>query len=343
MIFKDKEVRNTLTATEKAGQKQELDVAFYLRRAFKTHKSVFVFNDLKITHDEEVAQIDHLILYPFGFILIESKSIKGEVKINQQGEWSRSYQEKWHGIPSPIKQVELQQQLLRLLLHEHKANILSKIFFKQQSFGGRCWDNICAISSNAIIERTKMPNRISQQLVKSEFLCDKIHAIMKLRHPLFNSLNVLDTRPAFKQSELKSIALFLKNNDLSLKNPPQKSTENLVTSQDEDIKLPPSKIERVHESSIFDELSIKKAQKKLILFCAKCGNARNLEFRSGRYGYYLKCNACDGNTPLKRPCPSCKDKNTKVSKRRTKYTLNCLHCQESCALELAEERDTHVI
>ena len=88
MILKDKTLQNAVSPTAKAGQKQEQDVAFFLRRAFKDYKQVYVINDFKFTHNDETAQIDHLIVYTYGFVLIESKSIKGEVKVNGFGEWT---------------------------------------------------------------------------------------------------------------------------------------------------------------------------------------------------------------------------------------------------------------
>jgi len=60
MILKDKTLQNAVHPTAKAGQKQEQDVAFFLRRAFKDHEQVFVLNDFKFTFNDETAQIDHL-------------------------------------------------------------------------------------------------------------------------------------------------------------------------------------------------------------------------------------------------------------------------------------------
>ncbi len=76
MILKDKTPQNLTSVTAKAGYKQEQDVAFFLRRAFKDHPQVFVINDYKFSFNGETAQIDHLVIYPYGFVLIESKSIK---------------------------------------------------------------------------------------------------------------------------------------------------------------------------------------------------------------------------------------------------------------------------
>ena len=70
MIIKDKNIQHANSAQAKAGIKQELDVAFYLRRAFKDHEQVFVFNDLKFSHKQETAQIVTLVTpLPFGMYL----------------------------------------------------------------------------------------------------------------------------------------------------------------------------------------------------------------------------------------------------------------------------------
>ncbi len=114
-------------------------------------------------------------------------------------------------MPSPIKQVELQQKLLREMLHANRESILGKILgIRQQSFGMRCWDNICAVSSSAIIERDSMPSNVSKQLVKTEFLADKLLKVMKLKN-VVTKLNPFDTRPDFSDEELTSITTFLMN------------------------------------------------------------------------------------------------------------------------------------
>lgn len=300
MILKDKELQNVKSANTIAGQKQELDVAFYLRREFKDHPEVFIINDFKFSHNDETAQIDHLIIYPFGFILIESKSISGEVKVNQQGEWTRSYKNKWSGMPSPIKQVELQEQLLNMFLHHHRAKILGKILgFKQQSFQMRCWNNLCAVSSNAIIERESMPSKVSEIIVKSEFLVDKINDIMNLKNVVMRTLSILDTRPAFSEEELSSITLFL----IDYSNPKP-----------------------------FKAALTKIKEKEPLLQCKKCGETSDYTTQSGRFGYFINCNKCNTNTPMKMPCIKCKSKKTNVSKSKSRFYLNCKECNKKVNL-----------
>ena len=302
MIIKDKELQNVKSPTAVAGQKQELDVAFYLSRAFKDHPNVFIINDYKFSFNNEMAQIDHLIVYPYGFILIESKSITGEIKVNELGEWTRSSNSKWFGIPSPIKQAELQQTLFRKMLHHHSSTILSKLFgLREQSFGLRSWNILCAISSNSVIDRASIPKNISELLVKSEFLVDKINEVMKLRNKFINSINVLDTRLSFSDEELKSITNFLIEYNKPKSQKPQSTT-------------------------------ISSSEPKSILKCKKCNESSNYTAQHGRYGYFINCNECKTNTSMKIECINCHSKNTKITKKKDIYTLNCLDCSNQFRL-----------
>lgn len=315
MILKDKTLINAVSPKAKAGQRQEQDVAFFLRRAYKDNDLVFVINDFKFVHNNETAQIDHLIVYPYGFILIESKSIKGEVKVNKQGEWIRSYDSQWLGISSPIKQVELQQELLKQLLCDHRESILGKLFgIKQQGFSLRCWNNLCAISSSAIIDRESMPNDISNCLVKSEFLVDKIDEVMKIRPAIVNALNLFDNRPAFNSEELESITSFL-----------MAQVNNQVIKNNVKQEVAPV---------------IKTTTPEFILKCKSCGETSDYSTQQGRYGYFIRCNKCKTNTAMKTSCVSCHSKNTKVSKKKETYTLHCDDCKHSVKLVKAALQTT---
>ena len=84
----------------KAGYKAEKQMAYYLKREFKTSDNIFVLNDLKVESDGDSAQIDHLIVYPAGVVLVESKSISGELTIDSHGDWVRKWGSKRQGMRS---------------------------------------------------------------------------------------------------------------------------------------------------------------------------------------------------------------------------------------------------
>lgn len=337
------------SAQATAGQQQEQNVAFFLRRAYKDHPQVLVINDFKFRFNDEVAQIDHLIVYSYGFILIESKSIRGQVKVNQQQEWTRSlntYQAKttkWQGMPSPIKQVELQQALLLELLMHHRSEILGKLLgFKQQGFKGRCWDHLCAVSSDAIIDRKSMPKTVSDKLIKSEFLVEKLDKVMNLKSKFARFINTSATRPAFSQQELESVASFLikqhiapnaaantetatrthqvatEQNSAPLANTPITAASAAPVQQmpAQPIAADPALLTETEKSQVI----------QLALHCKHCGESTNYAPMYGKFGYYINCKQCTKNTPMKQACPQCSSKNTRIKKRQEIYTLNCQEC-----------------
>jgi hypothetical protein len=302
MIIKEKGNTHANNVRIAAGVRQELDVAFYLNRAFKEHPHVYVFNDLKLRHKGEVAQIDHLVVYAYGFIIIESKSITGEVSVNEHKEWSRSYNGSWQGMKSPIKQVDMQLSLLRDKLAYHSENLLDKLFgMLQKGFSGRQWDGICAISSNAIISRESMPLVIQNRISKSEFVTDRILALMNLPEKFQTRMKLMsnDNRVWFNESELKKICRFILASDESNKTDVQDA---------QDKRIAPDAFEQV------------------ILACKSCHSDKHLNKRFGKFGYYVNCTSCQVNTPMKQNCSSCGNKSTRVNKQKDDYVLSCEKC-----------------
>ncbi|MDX1352724.1 MAG: NERD domain-containing protein [Thiomicrorhabdus sp.] len=330
MIIKEKESVETSSSLVAAGERQEESVAFYLRRAFKDHESVFVFHDLHIAYGGEFAQIDHLVLYRYGFILIESKSITGEVKVNSLGEWSRSYLGKWKGMPSPIKQVELQIELLKSLLNKNTENLLRKVLkVLQGRFGGRDWHPICAISSNAIIDRAEIPKEISNRMVKSEFLVDRVKELMNIPSKLKQAtLLMADTRPDFSVDEMERICKFLLAVDkkaVALKGGLKSTIEpkiSLVAHLTGVVSEPANP--EVHEQPTGSSI--------LRLTCKQCGGIDALEGKWGKYGYYVHCPSCEANTSMKVACPECNSTDVKNRKDKQDFYLACQSCSKEFLL-----------
>ena len=318
MILKEKQFTETQSMQQAAGDRQEKSVAFYLRPAFKNHESVFVFHDLNITYGGEFAQIDHLVVYKYGFILIESKSITGEVRVNSESEWSRSYHGQWRGIPSPVKQVELQLALLKELLSANVEKLLGKLFNKLQTqFGGRKWESLCAISSNAIIDRSQVPDAINGRMVKSEFVADKVTEIMNLPSKLRAKAGfLLDDRAWFSDEEVERICKFLLAVD--------KKTLELKSKGNAAEQPAPNAIEEPKPTVVVQQEAKQVSLK--YLGCKKCGEQTNLTGKWGKFGYYVQCNACEANTSLKINCPSCQSDDVKNRKDKLKFYVICAAC-----------------
>jgi len=183
MIKKVKELvsRSTEPRT-KAGERAEKQMAHYLERAFGHSKKVWVFHDLRFELGEgDAVQIDHLILYQYGIILIESKSVTTEVRINQSKEWDRKFRG-WKGMPSPVQQAKRQVDALRKLLNDNAGDLLGKMMMGtlQKGFTHFSIRSLVAISDQG---RISGPGRqeIESQIHKADQICDEVKAIMKQR------------------------------------------------------------------------------------------------------------------------------------------------------------------
>lgn len=186
------------------------------------------------------------------------------------------------------------------MLCANQVNIINKLLgIKQQTFGYRCWDNICAVTSSATIDRDTMHKEISKQLVKTEFLVDKITDIMNLKNAVLSAVSLFESRAYFDKKELLNITTFLLY---------QGKQSNLVGDVE------------------FDKKIDNKIKINPQLQCKSCGEKSNYSRQSGRYGYFIECNKCDVNTSMKIGCVQCKSLDNKVTKKKEIYTLICNVC-----------------
>jgi len=169
-----------------AGNKAEEQMAFYLKRAFSTEPNVYVFHDLRLAADnaDDFAQIDHLVLFSRGMVVIESKSVTSKVKINELGEWSRYWDGRWSGFPSPSLQAKRQTEFLNNLLFNNRDKIRRKLLGAMQlSFGMFPMDILVAISDNGTIDREGN----HPEVMKADQVTERIKEIIKKRDVSFLS------------------------------------------------------------------------------------------------------------------------------------------------------------
>ena len=309
MILKE---RNAAEHPEKdkmnrAGAKAEAQMAFYLRRAFADSKDVFVFNDLRLVDEEsEVAQFDHLVLHRRGFIIIESKSVTTSVRINKYGEWSRKWNGRWQGMPSPIKQAERQIELLKRVLRENAAKLRGKVLFGklQAGFGASPFEILIAISDSGNIE-CKGPR--PEEVMKAESIVGSIKSAMKRHRNADWGLNLSfkDGTDKYNDAELRAITNFLYRGHVPLR---------IATNE----TLPDATKEKINSYGDTPETKSNQTQ------CPKC-NATNIHVLYGRFGYYYKCLDCEETFNIDRICPDCGNK-TKTRKSKEKFYRDCAEC-----------------
>jgi len=228
MIQKEKEhLEKSSDRRIAAGEKAERQMAHYLKRAFGDEEWVWVFHDLRFQLDDKDAiQIDHLVLHRYGMILIESKSVSTEVRINEHEEWERKYG-KWQGMPSPIKQVERQAAGLRTLLRPQDRELLGTMLFGalQKGFRNFPMAKLVAISdSGRITGRGR--KLVEAHVRKADQICEAAKEIIKQRKKeegFFNTGPVPDEVGSLTEEEMVKVSNFLLQHHAPRSNPGRKT------------------------------------------------------------------------------------------------------------------------
>lgn len=165
-------------------------MASHLRRAFKTDPDVFVFNDLRLVFEGEVAQIDHLVLHRGGMVLIESRSVSGEVLVNERAEWVRWTDSHHEGMLSPVEQARRHEAVLRAMLGAKSERLRDRTPLEtERERSGLDWpiDFLIVASDECRITReVDVP-----ELCRVDQATGVIDAIVERRQRGHRSLNVL--------------------------------------------------------------------------------------------------------------------------------------------------------
>lgn len=308
--------------TAKVGVEAEQQLAFYLRRAFSHLAEIAVFNDLRLVDIHgEVAQIDHLILHPLGFVVVESKSITGTVRINAQREWIRVAARREAGMPDAVQQARLQRDVLRRLLTSHASTLRRGV---PTGFARLGFDVLAAISDKGIIEReVPLP-----KVVKADQVPSTIKRIVAERKRLAEESGSGDaggrgTAALLTQSEFRRICSFLLEShrprrsasaSSPLPRPNRTAPARPVVTSTRKAKRTPSPPRR----------SVPTVPPDATLICPQC-TGTTLEMRWGERpkGYYSHCLGCGKNWRPDQICPGCRRPNVPLRKSKDVMLLEC--------------------
>ena len=314
MIRKELDIFNGSGKFELTGRKAEEQMAFYLRRFFGSSADVDVLNYLRIDLNGEVAQMDHLVLHPFGLLIVESKSVSEGVQITDDGQWMRWFNRKPSGMASPITQAQLQGRLLKELLEK---TVKQKGFFDQIRL-----DVLVAISDGGTITWPK--SGALPEVCKADQVPDRINNRIEQFRKLRKEPDILtgDHRRVIGDFLLKAHKPLER---FATQAAPQHKVEE---PRPEYKVLPANPINKVPDINWGRE---PKAANKPALFSSKCCKycqSTRLEVRSGQYGYYFSCRDCTKNTPIKFACMACGGEG-KIRKQGDNFFAECKSCSES--------------
>jgi hypothetical protein len=339
-----------------AGAAAEQQMAFYLKRKFGDHKNVWVFNNIRLEKEDDAAQIDHLIMYRGGFILIESKSVTSRVKINARGEWCRLWDNHWQGMPSPVQQGKLQADFLRKTLNENFKILRDKIPLVDvwYHFGPTPMDVLVAISDKGMIDGSPPAG-----VHKADQITDEIEKIIKAKsRGLLERIRNADLEN-FSDGEVERIHKFLLENhrpraagggreaprerkgDDELQMRAKAGIASNVGVRGDSTVSPLAMLEAEMEQARADERksAVTKAKKEQpaaaklaapaagVIHCVACGSEQ-IQIQYGPHGYYYRCEACTKGFAIDHTCPQC-GKKARLRKSGPKFYKECGACGDA--------------
>ena len=335
MIAKDYAAPATTDRFQRAGDEAEKQMAFYLKRAFGDDPAVHVFHNLRLEENDDVVQIDHLILHRHGAIVIESKSVTSTIRINERYEWLREWKGRWSGRPSPVLQARRQADFLRKQLRARREELLDRALFGlvQRGLGMFVFDVVVAIIDQGMIQHQgQLP-----EVRKVDQVVDRVRELLRDQAGLA-SFTGKDPRSrdwgmTLKPEELTRTSAYLRN---AHRERPPSLAQNAAATQNRwtrlhsrsSVRRPSHPVPRVVEPVSGPAAS--SLNTPPTLRCSKCSGER-LEVAYGKYGYYLKCFACDGNTRIDLKCAGCggKLRTRKTRKSGREFFAECQPCGSS--------------
>ena len=338
MIAKDHVAPATQDRFQRAGDDAERQMAFYLKRAFADDPGVYVFHNLRLEADGDAAQIDHLVLHRSGAIIIESKSVTSAVRINERDEWSREWNGRWTGMPSPVLQARRQADFLRKTLRARREELLSKAVFGlvQRGFGMFVFDVVVAISDQGVVQyRGQLP-----EVRKADQVVDRVRELIReqtgLASPLSKDPRAKEWGMTLRPEEFTRTSAFLRASHRDRVptaepvTPPQAVPEAKVGGRHQPVKRQDGGQSYLAVGPVNPSKGVSITPKSAIVpgfTCQKCQGER-LEVAYGKYGYYFKCLTCEGNTRIEVKCQTCQGK-TRTRKERQQFFAECMTCGTS--------------
>lgn len=285
----------------RAGIKGEQEAAYQIDFYRKGSENCVVIHDLRLEIDGQVAQIDHIMINRMLYCYVfETKHFSSGFKVTEEGEFLRwnNYRKCYEGMPSPLAQNE-----------RHLA-VLKKAF-----------------------ERIEMPTRLGIGLTINYFPLMLVSPNARIDRPKqFDTSMIIkaDMFEAFVDKQTDNVGILGVAGGLA----------KLISL--ETLEGIGRKLIRMHKPITFDYASrfgtgnaesqtiSKPVSEKAIASpaCKACGKGSHLSIQYGRYGYYLKCSACDGNSPIRISCGKDGHKE-KIRKDGRTFYRECPDCKTS--------------
>jgi len=135
------------------GIESEKQNAYYIDFYLADNKNLIALHDIRIEHKGRTAQIDHMIINRVGIELLESKSFKGTLTINDDNSLEVNYNGKIKSFPNPLEQSKRHADVLQKFI-EDNADLGKRV----ELLGGFNIKSVVLIHPETTITNKKLPD-----------------------------------------------------------------------------------------------------------------------------------------------------------------------------------------
>lgn len=162
------------------GLKGENEFLFQLKNS---GLGMSVLHDVTMEYEGLKAQIDFIVITQGYTYFVECKNLKGDIKVNERGEFIKTYtynnRKRSVGIESPISQAQRHIELFKKKWFEINKNNLRRLFTANERLDN--WNRPLVIMSNKenILDLRQAPKDIQEKIMKSDVVIEKIKRDIK--------------------------------------------------------------------------------------------------------------------------------------------------------------------
>lgn len=272
----------------KAGIKGERDSAYLIDFDFGKSPNWAVIHDLRLVHDGRVAQIDHLLINRWMDVyVLETKHFHSGIKITEEGEFLRwnDYRKIYEGMPSPLEQNDRHILVLRNAMAT--VTLPTRLGFSiPPSF-----QQFVLVAPSARIDRPKRFD--TSRVIKADQLRKAIWRDVDNENALLGML-----RTAAKLVSSETVEFVARQ--LAAMHQPAADAAPAPTAP---VHAGSVRASSPRPSRVEPKLGPPppEAQSSALPACKACGGCKG-EVCYGKFGYYLKCGACQANTAIRFSC-----------------------------------------
>jgi hypothetical protein len=293
----------------RAGNKGEKESAYFIDFDSGASKTRIVLHDLRFEINGRVAQIDHLMINRLLDVYVfETKHFNSGIKITEDGEFMRwnDYKETFEGMASPLAQNERHIQVLKEVFAQ--IDMPTRLGLRLPP----SFQTLILVSPNARIDRPKKFD--TSRVVKADVLGNTLKKDNE-EASVFNAIGSVAKIVSLETLQDIGRQLLLRQSPIKI---------NYAAKFGLSPTLPKAP---VAVAPVVPVPAAAPASSSETPKCRACGSDK-LAIQYGKYGYFFKCAACDGNTPIKLDCGVAGHKE-RLRKDGNRFYRECGECRTS--------------